>query len=305
MLPAVAIAGLIGCSNADPSREQGKDATDQGPVVVYVTNYPLQYFAQRIGGEQVEVHFPAPANVDPAYWIPDSSAISQYQQADLILLNGAGYEKWVDAVSLPTSKLCDTSDAFTAEFIVLEGAVTHSHGPAGKHAHGGIAFTTWLDPTLAVQQADAVRAAFAQLRPERAGAFQQAYDALRSDLEELHRELAALTSAQPERRIVFSHPVYQYLARRYEFSATSVHWEPDVPPTDAMWAELKSTVEARPAQWMVWENEPLDATRDRLAELGIVSVVYDPCANVPADGDFLATQRKNLAAMAKIYAASQ
>ena len=140
-------------SRARPTRE---------PVVVYVTNYPLKYFAERIGGEQVEVHFPAPPDEDPAYWMPDPETISKYQQADLILLNGAGYEKWVDAVSLPKSKLCHTSAEFASDYIALEDAGTHSHGPEGEHAHGGTAFTTWLDPTLAVKQADAIRASLSK-----------------------------------------------------------------------------------------------------------------------------------------------
>ena len=36
----------------------------------------------------------------------------------------------------------------------IEGETyTHSHGPGGDHEHGELAFTTWLDPTLAVEQA--------------------------------------------------------------------------------------------------------------------------------------------------------
>ena len=70
-------------------------------LTVYVVNYPLQYFAERIGGEHINVVFPAPANVDPAYWMPDAPTIAAYQQADLILLNGARYAKWINKVTLP------------------------------------------------------------------------------------------------------------------------------------------------------------------------------------------------------------
>ena len=71
----------------------------QKPLNVYVVNYPLKYFAERIGGDHVEVVFPAPAGIDPVYWIPDIPSIIAYQQADLILINGANYAKWVDKVS--------------------------------------------------------------------------------------------------------------------------------------------------------------------------------------------------------------
>ena len=36
--------------------------------VVYTVNYPLQYFAERIAGDLVEVVLPVPADIDPAFW---------------------------------------------------------------------------------------------------------------------------------------------------------------------------------------------------------------------------------------------
>ena len=55
-----------GCSDS-PSMLKEEES---GPLVVYTVNYPLAYFAERIGGEAVEVHFPAPPDEDPAYWEP-------------------------------------------------------------------------------------------------------------------------------------------------------------------------------------------------------------------------------------------
>mgnify|MGYP001819483305 CR=1 FL=1 len=71
-LAAVAIFGSNGCSDRG-SQRTGKEARgDQEPLVVYVTNYPLKYLAERIGGDSADVHFPAPPDEDPAYWMPDS-----------------------------------------------------------------------------------------------------------------------------------------------------------------------------------------------------------------------------------------
>jgi zinc transport system substrate-binding protein len=60
--------------------------------VIYTTSYPLYHFASVIGGDALEVVFPAPPDVDPAYWKPGVDVLLAYQQADLILLNGAGFE---------------------------------------------------------------------------------------------------------------------------------------------------------------------------------------------------------------------
>ena len=302
MLSTVILFGQFGCSDThqQSTQEQGPA---EGTIVVYVTNYPLKYFAERIGGEQVEVHFPAPPDEDPAYWMPGLDTISKFQQADLILLNGAGYERWVDAVSLPKSKLCHTSAEFASDYIALEDAGTHSHGPEGEHAHGGTAFTTWLDPSLAVKQAEAICASLSKLRPGQVDALRENFDSLKSDLETLDQELADIVAkaSESDQPVLFSHPVYQYLERRYGLNARSVHWEPDEPPTDAMWAELEELLDEHPAKWMIWEGEPLDKISDKLAELGLVSIVYDPCASTPREGDYLAAQHKNLAALAKVY----
>ncbi len=301
ILGAVILLGQLGCSGTGQPSIEERGMPDEGTVVVYVTNYPLKYFAERIGSEHVEVHFPAPPDEDSAYWMPDSDTISKYQQADLILLNGAGYEKWVDAVSLPKSKLCHTSAEFTADYIALEDAGTHSHGPEGSHAHGGTAFTTWLDPTLAAKQADAVRASLSKQRPEHADAFQQNYDALKSDLETLDQETADIVAKAPSRLVLFSHPVYQYFQRRYGVKARSVHWERDEPPIDAMWAELKQLMKEHPTKWMIWEGKPAAPTVEKLASLGVESIVFDPCGNVPKEGDYLACQRRNLQSLARVF----
>jgi len=90
------------------------------PLTVYTVNYPLQYFTQRIAGDHARVVFPAPADVDPAFWMPDRKTIGDYQRADLIVLNGAAYAGWVSKVSLPRLHQVDTSKAFKADWMLWE-----------------------------------------------------------------------------------------------------------------------------------------------------------------------------------------
>ena len=132
------------------------EGTDSDLLTIYAVNYPLKYFAERIAGEHAKVVFPAPADEDPAFWTPDPDTIGAFQKADLILLNGAGYEKWIERASLPASKLVDTSVAMESSYVPLDEGVVHTHGPEGEHSHKGWAFTTWLDPMIAIGQAQAV-----------------------------------------------------------------------------------------------------------------------------------------------------
>ena len=274
----------------------------QAQPAVYTVNYPLQYFAERIGGAQVRVVFPAPADEDPAFWTPEVEAIAAFQAADLILLNGATYAKWLKTASLPRARSIHTSRRFAADFIAVAETGTHSHGPTGEHSHGGTAFTTWLDLRQAVQQAQAVKEGLGRLLPDHRNGFEARYGDLESDLLELDERLQAIAEGAPGRPLLASHPVYQYLARRYGLNIESVLWEPETLPDDAQWQELQSILEGHPAGWMLWEGEPLRASVERLAALGVRSVVFDPCGNRPEEGDFLSVMRENAAQLASALA---
>ena len=63
----------------------------QDRPVVAADNYPLAYFAERLGSGNVEVLFLVPAKTDPSLWRPGISDIAAIQGADVIALNGADF----------------------------------------------------------------------------------------------------------------------------------------------------------------------------------------------------------------------
>jgi len=270
-------------------------------LTIYTVNYPLAYFAERLAGDLAQVEFPAPPGVDPAFWRPDAKTIAAYQAADLILLNGAGYAKWVDRVSLPPSRLVDTSRVFADRYIETAGGATHSHGPGGEHSHSGIAFTTWLDLDQAARQAEAVARAITRKRPAAKDQVEKKLKALKGELLALDARLARLSATAPSRPLLGSHPVYQYLARRYNLNLRSVLWEPDAPPTPQQWAEFERMLSKHPAHWMLWEARPAPETASRLRALGVESLVFDPCANRPETGDFASVMGDNVKRVEAAY----
>jgi zinc transport system substrate-binding protein len=272
------------------------------PLTVYTVNYPLQYFTQRIAGDHARVVFPAPADVDPAFWMPDHKTIGEYQQADLILLNGAAYAKWVSKVSLPRLRQVDTSKAFKDGLITVRDTVTHSHGPAGEHSHTGTAFTIWLDFYQAVQQAEAIAEALSRKQPEHKSDFENNLAALRKDLMGLDLEIQQAIAKKPHQLLFASHPIYHYLARRYQLQIEDMVWEPDDMPNDQQWQQLRLAQERFPAGWMLWEKQPLPEIVQQLDSMGIGIAVFDPCAKRPASGDFLSVMHDNIAGLKQIFA---
>jgi len=241
----------------------------------------------------VQVSYAVPADVDPAFWQPSAEAVLEYQQADLIFVNGAGYAAWVKKASLPLSRVIDTSALAADQLITVTAGPRHKHGPTGEHDHGETAFTTWLDPDIAKVQAEAVLQALANARPEYAEVFDAGYQQLVDDLDALNAQLAAALALPVDATVVFSHPVYQYLQRHYAVNAATVMWEPDMALTSDDLSSLPGRPDGSAMQLVIWEAEPSAANQAALAAEGFQSIVFATAANKPVEGDYLDVMRAN------------
>ena len=289
---------LAACGKAD--QKSGAPKKNTARLEVVTVNYPLRYFAERIGGDHVRVSLPVPADTDPADWMPEGGQlrefVQQVQQADLILLNGTGYSKWIEHGTWREAQMVHTAGAIRDSLMEVpeEHRRAHKHGTDREHRHAGLAQTLWLDPRLAMRQAESIRDAISRARPDMKIVFAENFEKLKTDLESLGTNLPEATVP-----LLASHPVYQYLQRRFDLDLKSVHWEPgDLPPVTE-WKDLKKMLEKHPAQWMLWEGEPLPATAKKLRELGIEPIVFDPCGNVPDEGDYITVMRANFANLKK------
>jgi zinc transport system substrate-binding protein len=268
---------------------------------VYTVNYPLAYFAGRIGENLIDVVFPAPPDIDPAFWVPDEAMVRKYQRADLIILNGAGYAKWTEKVSLPMARSVDTSRSFRDTFLQIESSVTHNHGPSGDHSHGGTAFTTWLDFSQAALQAEAIYKALIRKLPAQKDILLENFKALQAELRFLDEQLLALSEKRPELPLFASHPIYQYMARHYKMDLKMLMWEPDADPGNSEWKHLEELSKSHPAKWMIWEGGPISQSVEKLRDLGIQGQVFSPCFAVPPQGTFLSVMQQNIDNMKTIF----
>ncbi len=277
---------VTACSRGAPPSE----SREQSQLYVVAVNYPLYYFAERLAGDAIEVRLPAPPDTDPALWRPTVEDILLLQGAERVLLNGAGYSPWRDKVALSDRKQVVTSSPDT--WIALENQVTHSHGPRGEHAHGDYAFTTWMDFSIADQQAQAVAQALSSLLPEEAPRIAANLQALQAALADLDARMQHCGQSLSARQLIYSHPVYDYFERRYQLPGTSLHWEPDRMPEESEWAALEAS--RSESALFIWEAEPDTAIAERMAAMALPFVVLDPAAN-RREEDWLAVQRANLA----------
>ena len=252
-------------------------ASAQDRPRVIAVNKALHYFTERILGDEAEVIFPVPKGVDPSFWRPSISDISTIQSADLILLNGAGFATWIDRVSLPRSRVVNTSSAIEDQFIVTE-SITHSHGDGGEHSHEGLASYTWLDPKLAIEQVAAIASAAVSrgLAPEEV--VEKRLAELTTELTELDAKAQDALSQIRGIEIIATHPRYQYFARRYGLSISSLEWEAGAKPSDDQLEELAGLAKQLDARILIWEAQPPQEAADAIEALGLADLVFDPMA---------------------------
>lgn len=288
----VILMNVTSCKNTEKKAE----TTDSSTILkVFAVNYPLSFFTSQIGGEFVEIVYAMPNDVDPAYWSPEQ-VLAEIQTCDLIFANGAGYAKWMAKVSLPSSKVVNTSEANADKYIPMATSVTHSHGGSGEHVHADYASTTWIDFKIALGQAESIKDALVKKMPSQAELFATNFEKLKSELTSLDVAMVKIGDNLKGQILFTSHPVYQYLGQAYGIAIVSVHWEPGEDPIASQWDEFLHELDHNPSKLMLWEGQPSIATGKKLTELNIATVVFSPCANKPAEGDFISVMEENISA---------
>lgn len=298
-LAAIGAASISGCAETAEPEPIGTE-----PVVM-TSFYPTAYFAERISGGLVDVQLPLPEGADPVHWQPSPAVIAGYQRARLVVLNGAGLEQWAKTAALPRSRVIESASELDGPLIGTE-EVTHSHGPAGEHTHGGFDPHTWTDPVNAASQAGVVAGAMAQAFPEHAAAFAANAEALEADLTALHERFAVI-ELPADAVLLASHPSYDYLARRHGWTIRNFDIAPDESLEAAPLAEITAiAADAEGPVLMLWESEPDSVARGPIEALGITSVLFSPAESRPdpAGGDdFLSIMTANADRLAAALAA--
>lgn len=295
----LATVALAGCGGDEPPAAPTTRTTRAVPEV-WTTFYPTTYFTERLagrlGGGLVKVVCPLPPKEDPAFWSPEAAALLGYQAADLVVVNGAHFEAWVERSSLPASRVVDVSAGFASRWIKLEGSTTHSHGPGPAHTHAGVDGHTWVDPLNARVQVDAIRRALLRLLPAKQDVIDAHRAALAKDLDLLDAAFEGLGKLPAGKHLYTSHPAWNYLAQRHGWPTVGFVLEPDAPLTDEQFAKVRASLQGKPATHILWEDAPLPATAERLQkELGLTSLVVPPCETESAED--LAAGRDWLARM--------
>ena len=244
---------------------------------IVAENGPLADIARTLAGNAATVEMPLPKGADPAAWRPALDQIAGIQQADLILLNGAGFSGWSAKVSLPRARTVVTTAAVEDRLIVSEG-LTHSHGPEGAHTHAATVSQTWLDPALAAAQARAVAGGLARVLPGQAAAIDAALARFRARMDRLSDRLAAAGAALDARTVIAAHRGLDYFARAAGLDLVSLDWVPGAAPDDDDLAALDAALAEGAGPLILWQVPPDPRAEAAAAARGLTGVLVAPGA---------------------------
>jgi zinc transport system substrate-binding protein len=189
---------LVGC---------GRESDSSKPQII-VSLYPLQDFAQKIGGKYVDVVNLVPPGTEPHDFEPSPQDMIKLHKADLFLYNGAGLEGWVDR-TLPNIDQSHTHVVNTSEKMKLH-QVDKIQDPH-----------IWLNPYLAQQQAKVIYESMMKIDPTHKEVFAANYQKLNNQFIELEKAYESLLHT-PKREFVTAHTAFYYLADQYHLNQIAI-----------------------------------------------------------------------------------
>ncbi len=317
--PTRAVASAAAAATALLLTGCGSDDAQAGAadgVAVAAAFYPLQWAAERVGGDRVDVTSLTPPGAEPHDLELTPQDVASLSEADLVVYL-EGFQAAIDeAVAEAGDAAWDAGQAAD-----LSLTTTEEHGHEGEteaehaehaeeehaeeeHAEGGEATDPhfWLDPTRLADVGDALADRLAEVDPDGADAFRDNAATLRSDLEALDAEMQDGLADCAVTTLVTSHDAFGYLADRYGLEVVGISGlSPSAEPTAASLAEIADLVQERGVTTVYTETLVDPAVAETVAEeAGVQTAVLDPLEGLTdesAGGDYLEVMRADLATL--------
>lgn len=275
-------------------------ALGEDRILVVASIDPLADFARRVGGDQVEVLTLVPPGASPHTYELKPSQVTQVARANLLVLNGVGFEYWADklvkAVDNPELVVVDTSKGIS----ILEAGNGEEATRHGGHGHPGGNPHIWLDPRQAMIQVGHIRDALIRADPDHAAIYRENSTRFLSELEDLDREIVAEVEGWRSRQFIAFHPAWIYFARRYGLEQVGViEASPGREPSPVELARIVRTAKRIGATAIFGEPQFSSKAAEIIAhESGAQVLLLDPLGSTLKDRGYIAMMRYNVARMA-------
>ncbi len=194
------IAALLALTAAVPAWAQ----TPSRPLRVVASFSILADMVREVGGDAVEVTALVGPDADAHVFRPSPADAGRLAAADLVVVNGLGFEGWLD-------RLVRASGYRGPTVVASDGVATRKLG-RGTDPHA------WQDLANARRYVENLQQALARARPGQAQQFEQRAADYTGRLEALGNEIRARFDGIPvaARRAITSHDAFGYFGAAYD-----------------------------------------------------------------------------------------
>jgi len=293
LLVVVLLLALLGAVGCKPSASGDK-------LKVVATIFPLADFVRNVAGDKAEVATLLQPGDSPHTYEPSPNDMKSVAEANLLVINGAGLDFWVEKVksaASPDLMVVDTSIIPAMEGALLSGDEHESEDTA----HGGVNPHFWLDPVLAQKQVEAIAAALVMVDPENKGFYLENAAKYIGELKSLDREIREETDRFSTREFITFHPAWTYFAKRYGLVEAAVIEEaPGKEPTIDEQRRIIDLVRELKVKAIFAEPQFSTKAADAIAaDSGAEVLLLDPIggADLPGKDSYIALMRYNVGQM--------
>ena len=229
------ISTFLTACGEDSRKQANSTSKNSNQLTVYTTVYPLQYFAEEIGGDSVVVETIYPPGSDEHTFDPSQQDMIALADSDLFFYVGLGLEGFVDKAKSSLQNEEVTMVATGDSLLATEAFATsteHSeehheddhetHSAHDGHNHGDIDPHVWIDPVYAKEMANSIKNALIAEFPEKEEEFTNNYQSLAQKLDTLNEQFTEVINGAENKDIIVSHAAYGYWESRYGLEQISV-----------------------------------------------------------------------------------
>lgn len=326
-----------GCGNTEEAETTAvtEHAATEEKMNIYTTVYPLTYFAERIGGEHVNVQSIYPAGSNEHTFEPTQKDMVSLADADALFYIGLGLEGFIDsakktlsnenvefvatAESIPEAELGE-GHSHDEETVEEEHDHAHEEGTEEEHDHAHEEGTeeehdhahevdphVWISPVLSQQLAESVKDELIERDSENAEEYEANYDQLIEELQELDQSFDELAAAAEQKTFFASHSAFGYWADAYGLEQVAVAGlnSQDEPSQQELLNIVKQAEELNIDYIAFEQNVSSQLTEVIQKEIGAEAVQLHNLSvltqeEIDAGETYLSLMQKNLEVMEKI-----